>query len=963
MPFSALSASDMPGWPVGGGECGRLIRRCDWSTTTLGPIERWSTVLRVTVQTLLNSPVPQVLMWGRDGVMLYNDGYAAIADDRHPEALGCDIRSIWPEAWDWNAAVLARGFAGEVATHRNQSFVVRRGDVEETLTFDLYYTPIRDEAGAVAGVLGTVIDNTARLGAESRLARSLTEVRSIGDALPVLIAYIDRNFRYRFANAYYKHWMARDPEWMLGRTVAEVLGEEMFALRRPLMERALAGERIVSDVRLTTANRRDRRLETHYLPRTDADGRVTGLYLLAFDVEDRARREEELDRSIGRFRAAIAAMHGVLWTNSPDGRMLGEQPGWAALTGQSEEEYQDHGWARALHPDDAAPTIAEWERSVATLSAFEFEHRVRRRDGVWRNFAVRAVPIVGMGGEVVEWVGVHTDITEQREAERALTEQAALLRRQVEHRQRAEAQLRQLNDTLETRIATEIAERHQAEAALAQAQKMETIGQLTGGVAHDFNNLLQVVSGNLQLLGREVAGNPVAERRVTSAMAGVERGAKLAAQLLAFGRRQALEPRIVNVTRFVHGMHDILRRAIGEGVAIDTIVSEGLWNTFIDPAQIENAILNLAINARDAMAGHGRLTITVANTRVASPAASADEVAAGDYVELSVGDTGSGMTPDVMARVFEPFFSTKAEGKGSGLGLSMVYGFVKQSGGHVRIDSTPGRGTTVQLLLPRAFGAEDAERAVDERPVAGGTETVLVVEDDDDVRATVVGMLEELGYRVLTAGDPDAGLAMVQGGATPDLLFTDVVMPGTIDSADMARRMREHLPDLSVLFTSGYAESAIVHGGRLDLGVELLAKPYSREALARRVRQVLGPPARAAVVALLVEDDPTIRAQIQEVLADAGFEVMVAGSAEEAIELTDRARATVLVTDVNLPGASGVELAATIRAERPGIGIVFATGDGAVALPEDGATAILRKPYGVAALVRAVRTVIDQPPA
>ncbi len=955
----------MPGWPIGGGECGRLIRRCDWSETPLGSMDDWSPVLRVTVQTLLNSPVPQVLLWGRTGIMLYNDGYAAIADDRHPGALGGDVQTIWPEAWDWNSAVLTRGFAGEVVGHRDQMFVVRRGDADETLTLDLFYTPIRDERGAVVGVLCTVIDNTARHGAEKRLARSLTEVRSIGDSLPVLIAYVDRNLTYRFANAYYKQWMGHDPEWMLGRSVGEVLGEEVFAERRPLMLRALAGERVTSDTRLPTANGRDRRMETHYLPRHDAEGRVSGLYLLAFDVEDRARREEELDRSNGRFRAAMMAMHGVLWTNDAQGRMLGEQSGWGALTGQTQAQYQGYGWTQALHPDDVAPTVAAWERSVATLTAFEFEHRVRRHDHAWRTFAVRALPILGMDGEVVEWVGVHTDITDQREAEWALTEQASLLRRQVEHRRRAEDQLRQLNETLETRIATEIAERRQAEAALAQAQKMETIGQLTGGVAHDFNNLLQVVSGNLQLLGREVAGNPVAERRVSSAMAGVERGAKLAAQLLAFGRRQALEPRIVNVTRFVHGMGDILRRAIGEGVAIDTVVTDGLWNTFIDPAQIENAILNLAINARDAMGGHGRLTITVANTRIdpSEDDTAVDGVAAGDYVELSVGDTGSGMTPDIMARVFEPFFSTKEEGKGSGLGLSMVYGFVKQSGGHVRIDSTPGRGTTVHLLLPRAFGAEDADRPTDDRPIAGGTETVLVVEDDDDVRATVVGMLEELGYRVLTACDPDAGLAMVVAGAKPDLLFTDVVMPGTIDSADMARQMRAYVPGLSVLFTSGYAESAIVHGGRLDPGVELLAKPYSREALARRVRQVLGPPARAAIVALLVEDDPTIRGQIQEVLAEAGFEVMVAGSAEEAIDLTDRSRATVLVTDVNLPGASGVELAATIRAERPDIGIVFATGDGAVALPEDGATAILRKPYGVAALVRAVRTVVDQHPA
>jgi signal transduction histidine kinase/DNA-binding response OmpR family regulator len=605
-----------------------------------------------------------------------------------------------------------------------------------------------------------------------------------------------------------------------------------------------------------------------------------------------------------------------------------------------------------------------------------FEHRVRRRCGTWRTFAVRAVPVLDERGAIAEWVGVHTDITHQRAAEAALRDHADELSRQVRHRERAEDQLRHLNETLEARVITEIAERRQVEAALAQAQKMETIGKLTGGVAHDFNNLLQVVSGNLQLLSRDVADSPRGQQRVANALAGVERGAKLAGQLLAFGRRQALEPRTVNVTRFVRGMDDMLRRAIGEGIAIETVVGNALWNTFVDPAQIENAVLNLAINARDAMEGHGRLTIELGNARLDEDYARAhDEVTPGDYVLLAVSDTGCGMTPDVLARVFEPFFSTKTEGKGSGLGLSMVYGFVKQSGGHVALYSEVGEGTTIRLYLPRALAAEEEEVAVASGPVVGGDETVLVVEDDDGVRETVVAMLTDLGYRVLKAVDAASGLAVVESGVPIDLLFTDVVMPGTLKSPEMARRARERLPNLAVLFTSGYTENSIVHGGKLDAGVELLSKPYTREALARKFRHVLanqrqravggarppvlaaaplgGAPAGPRSTVLVVEDDPLIRSGVAEMLVESGYLVVDAGSAEEAMAALGTAPIDVLLTDMNLPGASGAELAARARALRPGVRVIYATGDTAAAT-HDPAARLLAKPYGMVALLNAV---------
>ena len=584
------------------------------------------------------------------------------------------------------------------------------------------------------------------------------------------------------------------------------------------------------------------------------------------------------------------------------------------------------------------PTIRAWRRAVIRKTMFVHEHRVRQQSGAWRNFAIRGLPILDASGAILEWVGVHTDITHQRTAEAALREQAANLTLEVRQRQYAEAQLKQWNESLEARVIAEIDERRRAEAKLVQAQKMETIGQLTGGVAHDFNNLLQVISGNLQLLSKDVAGKPRAEQRLSNAMSGVSRGSKLASQLLAFGRRQALEPKVVNITRFVRGMDDLFRRALGEAIEVETIVGGGLWNTFIDPAQIENALLNLAINARDAMNGQGRLTIELGNASLDDNyAEDHDDVAPGQYVMMAVSDTGSGIPPEIIGKVFDPFFSTKSEGRGSGLGLSMVYGFVKQSGGHVKIYSEVGEGTTIKLYLPRAMQTEDVEVTVAEGPIAGGTETVLAVEDDPEVRATVVELLTDLGYRVLKAVDAASALNVIESGVAIDLLFTDVVMPGTLKSPELARKARERLPNIAVLFTSGYTENSIVHGGRLDAGVELLSKPYTREALARKIRHVMGnqkqrnlgaakapaptpePSAYRATI-LLVEDDDIIRETTSAMLNEAGFVVIDAADAEHAMIALQTLPIDCLVTDVNLPGLSGPEFAEKARGITAGCG-------------------------------------------
>ncbi len=564
----------------------------------------------------------------------------------------------------------------------------------------------------------------------------------------------------------------------------------------------------------------------------------------------------------------------------------------------------------------------------------------------------------------------------------------------VTHQKRAEEQLQQMNQNLEQRVRErteelhdalaklreEIAEREQTEQALRQAQKMESLGKLTGGVAHDFNNLLQVVSGNLQLLSKDLRGNPSAERRIQNALAGVSRGSKLAAQLLAFGRRQPLEPKVVDVRKLIRNMDDMLRRALGEEIELETVMGGGLWNCQIDPGQLENAILNLAINARDAMDGQGRLTIETGNAMLDDAYALAHEdVKPGQYVMVAVTDTGTGIDPSILERVIEPFFSTKGEGKGSGLGLSMVYGFVKQSGGHLKIYSELGHGTTIRIYLPRVHQVEDALEDVRNAPVTGGTETILVVEDDDDVRETSVALLTDLGYRVLKANEAQAAYAIITSGIPIDLLFTDVVMPGPMRSPELARRAKEMLPGIAVLFTSGYTENSIVHGGRLDPGVELLSKPYSREALARKVRQVLGNQAQQRVAAtqetvpaadpvtpapackglrvLVVEDDDLIRSSTVEMLVAHGCSVHEAVDAPSALDVLQAQKVDVLLTDVGLPKISGVQLAQEARKQFPHIGIVFASGD-EVGRHESGIAdaAQLTKPYLLGDLLRVLKT-------
>ena len=414
---------------------------------------------------------------------------------------------------------------------------------------------------------------------------------------------------------------------------------------------------------------------------------------------------------------------------------------------------------------------------------------------------------------------------------------------------RAEAGLRRANEELETRVGErtaalqrQIVDREAAEAQIRQMQKMETIGQLTGGIAHDFNNMLAVVIGSLELARRRIDEPKRMLASIGSAEEGARRAAQLVTRLLAFSRQQALEPHVLDANALISGMSDLLRRTLGETIAIDIVLADGLWRCFADAMQLENALLNLAVNARDAMPDGGRLSIETANTELGeTDARRRVDVEPGQYVQMIVTDSGTGMPQHVIERAFDPFFTTKEVGKGTGLGLSQVYGFVKQSGGHVAIESTTGAGTSIRLYLPRNIGAEIAAADTDigaATPVARAQEIVLVVEDEPDVRRLSVDALRELGYTVMHASDPREALSLLELQPRIDLLLTDIVMPA-MNGRHLAEAARSLRPDLKVVYTTGYAGEASVHDGRAQPDVVVLPKPFTLSALATRVRDAL----------------------------------------------------------------------------------------------------------------------------
>jgi signal transduction histidine kinase/DNA-binding response OmpR family regulator len=594
-----------------------------------------------------------------------------------------------------------------------------------------------------------------------------------------------------------------------------------------------------------------------------------------------------------------------------------------------------------------------------------------------------ALPVVSRSGGVIgtlffghpepgRFTQAHEQMTVAIAAQAAIAIDNARLfdaaQREISERALVEQALRDLNLSLEERIAAAVAEREEVEEVLRQAQKMEAVGQLTGGIAHDFNNLLTVITGNMDMALRSIGDGDTAprlRRAINNALRGADRAAGLTQRLLAFSRRQPLAPQPLDADRLIAGMSELLKRTLGETIHLETVTAPGLWRVEADPNQLESALLNLAVNARDAMPGGGKLTIETANAWLDQAySAGHAEVAPGCYVAITVSDTGSGMPRDILARVFEPFFTTKDVGKGTGLGLSMVYGFVKQSGGHVKIYSEEGQGTSVKIYLPRLVG-EDA--LTDDAQVVSGAhdgrgEAILVVEDDDDVRAYTVEILRELGYAVIEAPEGPSALRLIErADIAIDLLLTDVVMPmmSGRELADAAHLIR---PRLKVLYTSGYTRNAIVHGGRLDAGVEMIAKPFTYQALSEKVRDVLDSGRSGRL--LLVEGDARIRILGAEALTAAGHAVDEAANAAEALGKVRASGGTydAVLLDLDLPDGRAVMLARELRALHADLAILLLSS--APELPDpslpdllvdDRCTDWLRKPWRLEDVREALR--------
>ena len=566
---------------------------------------------------------------------------------------------------------------------------------------------------------------------------------------------------------------------------------------KPLFHAVSGGEPIhMADIALDL-DRAGRAREAHfafsYTPVRDESGRVAGLFCACTETTDQVLADRQSLAARDRLFEMTRDLFGVA---TFDGYLKTINPAWSSVLGRSHADLVARPFADIIHPDDLGATGAVVETLMGGDPVHQFRVRLLKADGSPVAFAWSAVPDVVPDSGIFYTVG--RDITEEL------------------HR----------------------------EEMLRQSQKMEAVGQLTGGLAHDFNNLLTGINGSLELLQTRVAQGRLSDvdRYVNAAQGAARRAAALTHRLLAFSRRQTLEPKSTDLNLLVAGMQELIQRTVGPEIAVESVLPGGLWNSLIDPGQLENALLNLCINARDAMPGGGKLTIETGNRWLDQRAAQERELPPGQYVSLCVSDTGTGMPADVIARAFDPFFTTKPIGQGTGLGLSMIYGFARQSGGQVRIYSEVGDGTLVCIYLPRHVGSVDAkETEVDlaEAPRAEAGETVLVVDDEPTVRMLVTEVLEDLGYTAIEAADGAGGLKVLQSDVRIDLLVTDVGLPGGLNGRQVADAARMARPKLKVLFITGYAENAVLSHGHLDPGMHVLTKPFAMETLAARIKDLI----------------------------------------------------------------------------------------------------------------------------
>jgi PAS domain S-box-containing protein len=814
---------------AGGGEMGALTRAHHWAATPLGPPESWPQSLRTAVRILLNTNHPMFIWWGPQLIQFYNDAYRqTMGPERHPSALGQRGRECWAEIWDIIGPQIGQVMSGGGATwHENQLVPVTRHGRLEQVYWTYGYSPI-DEGDSVGGVLVVCRDVTKDYLASTALQEreaELARVQQIG-----LIGGLEVDLRTGFRNR-------RSPEYLLIHGLPPDAANESHEdwVRRIHPDDREATEKkfrdaIASNVRDYTVQYRIIRpsdgemrwISVRSTIERDEQGRAIRLVGAHTDVTEQVMAEQALRQSEERYRKLadqLAELNATLaqrveektrerdriWNVSQDLLMVADRsgiwrtvnPAWSKTLGWSEAELLNRTSEWLEHPDDNGTTRAQVKKLGANETTVRFESRFRHKDGSYR---------------WLSWTGVADRDNIYAVARDVTAEKAA-------------------------------AERLKAtEEALRQSQKMEAVGQLTGGIAHDFNNLLTGIVGSLDLLQTRLNQGRTdnVARYINAAMTSANRAAALTHRLLAFARRQPLIPKGVDANQLVVSLEDLLRRTMGETIDLEIKASGDLWRTLCDPNQLESALLNLTINARDAMPDGGKLTIATANARLDSVTADTPALSPGDYICTDVTDTGVGMNSEVAARAFDPFFTTKPIGQGTGLGLSMIYGFARQSNGHVTIESKLGQGTSVRLYLPRHYGDSTAERASAVKPAeqAATGETVLVVEDEPVVRGVIVEMLEEQGYRTLEALDGPSGLHMLRNNERIDLLVTDVGLPG-MNGRQLADQARETRPGLKILFITGYAESTAIADGFLQPGMEMITKPFELDNLSRRIRAMI----------------------------------------------------------------------------------------------------------------------------
>ncbi|SEE67731.1 PAS domain-containing hybrid sensor histidine kinase/response regulator [Pseudomonas migulae] len=838
-----------------GSDAQALIARLDWTSTPLGSASAWPQSLRTAVDIVIHSPMPMLLLWGPELTQIYNDGFALLAGSKHPYAFGQPTHQIWPELKDFTDPIYSAVLQGQVRTYSEQRFTLQRDNDESDFWLDLTYSPIRDESAEVAGILVTAIETNERrriaLELEQRSAASLKAQRETEERLQLALAATDAvgtwdwdiNEDRFIADAHFAQLHGIDPllasQLPISAYLEAVHPQDRAMVTRGIKHCITHGTEYAEEYRLLQPDGQLRWVFARGRCYKDHHGRPIRFLGAALDLTERKHTEQALRQSQTELQLIINAMPILISYVDREERFRLNNAAYLDWYGLTPQELYGRTIREVLGEEAYALRAGYIAEALAGRTCC-FSISTPHHDGSTRQALMNYLPRHGPDGAVNGFYIFVIDETERKETEEALRNLNETLEERVAARTQQLAEANQ-------RLQNEMFERERAEDALCHAQKMEAVGQLTGGIAHDFNNMLTGIIGSLDLMQRYIADGRTAEigRFAEAAVSSANRAAALTHRLLAFSRRQSLDRKTLNANALIHSLEDLLSRTKGDHIALKLQLADEVWPVSTDVSQLENALLNLVINARDAMPDGGELLIETANVYLdSSDINTLETVKPGDYVMIAVSDNGTGMTPSVLAKAFDPFFTTKPIGQGTGLGLSMIYGFAQQSGGHVKLDSLPGQGTCVRLYLPRLHFPEPENTLLPfsgEAPAAIDGETVMLVEDDPAVRMLVLDLLNELGYHAHEAGNAKTALPLLESDVRVDLLVTDVGLPG-MNGRQLAEIARQHRPELKVLFMTGYAENAAERQGFLEEGMDMVTKPFSIDLLANKIRTMIGQP-------------------------------------------------------------------------------------------------------------------------